>query len=151
MQPSKYSKGCVMTDVTDYSVNKMSLGFLFRFRANHQQHHSPTAEGAEEHPRNLVAGCQVTSISRASSTTSVILRYLPLKHDRCFVIPPVLAHPDKKHLLPDAVPSLRLSLHAELVGTPAGGLICDVSHLQRQKMRQSCFQPDTDCGCERSG
>lgn len=58
-----------------------------------------------------------------------------------------LTHPDKKHLLPDTVASLRLSLHAELIGTPAGGVICDVSHLWGQKRPQRCFHPETDCEC----
>lgn len=45
-------------------------------------------------------------------------------------------HPDEKHLLPDTITSLRLSLHAELVRTPAGGVICDVAHLCNRK----CFR-----------
>lgn len=91
-------------------------------------------------------GCQVTEIPSAFRTTSVILAgllYLPSKYGGCFItftdsIQPqrpglALAHPDKKHLLPDTVSSLRLPLHAELTGTPAGGVICDVSHLWGQK------------------
>lgn len=122
----------------------------------------------------LVSGCQVTKIPRASSTTSVILvslLYLPseealriwsMLHYFTFnvkgfhLIQPQmsrhdLTHPDKKHLLPDTVTPLRLSIHAELIRTPAGGVICDVPHLSWQKMRQSCSQPDTDWECKCSG
>lgn len=123
---------------------------------------------------NLVAGCQVTKIPRAPRTTSVILvslLYLPseeafqiwlMKHYCTFNDEGFhfihsqmswfdLTHPDKKHFLPDTVTSLRLSLHAELIGTPAGGVVCDVPHLSWQKMRQSCFRSDTDCECKCSG
>lgn len=164
-----------MTDAADYRVNKMR--FLLRFHANlstisrsvgrgsWRAHTLQTKQIPFSEVWNLVAGCQVTKIPGAFSTTSVIpVSRLCLPSEEAFKILIIslltlndftlfchlvqtLTHPDKKHLLPHTVTSLRLSLHAELIGTPAGGVVCDVSHLSWEKLRQSCFHPDS-CDCE---